>query len=130
MSVHRNTLRRATVGHLRPQSLASTASNQTTGLWERAGKCRAYIAFCHVGALDSGTATFQIYGASDADGGAAAIVGAALVVSTAGGGGEIELPVGLINPLKPYISVVCTTAAGTGICGALLYMAEPSYTAA
>ena len=130
MSTYRNSLKRCTVGHLRPQSLASTASGQTTGLWELASGARSFIAFCSVGALNSGTATFQFWGSADADGGTPTAVGATLVVSAAGGGGTIELPATLVSAAKPYISVVCTTAAGTGICGAEVYKADPFVTAA
>ena len=130
MSTYRNSLKRCTVGHLRAQSLASTASAQTTGLWELASGARSFLAFCQVATLNAGTATFQVYGATDADGTTPTAIGATLVASAAGGGGCIEIPASLITAAKPYISVVCTTATGTGICGAELYKADPYVTAA
>jgi hypothetical protein len=129
MSIYKNTLRLATVGHLRSQSLASTSSNQTTGLWEPAAKCRAYLAVCQTATLSAGTATYKVQRASDADGtGAEDITGTSTLAHTAAGSvGFIEVPVSLIGTTKPYISVVCTTAAGTGICGATLVMLDPNF---
>jgi hypothetical protein len=129
MSTYKNSLKRATVGHLRAQSLASAASAQTTGLWEAAGKCRAYVAFCQAATLSAGTATFKFQAAADADGTTAAdITGAGtLVLNSAGAGGALELPVALIPATKPFISIVATTAAGTGICGAEVYMLDPNF---
>ena len=129
MSTYKNSLRLATVGHLRAQSLASTASNQTTGLWEAAAKCRAYLAVCQTATLSAGTATYKVQCASDADGtGAADITGTSTLAHTAAGSvGFIEVPASLIPAAKPYISIVCTTASGTGICGGTLVMLDPVY---
>ncbi len=130
MSTYKNSLKRATVGHLRAQSLANTASAQTTGLWEPAAKCRAYLAFCQVATFSGGGgATFKVQAASDADGtGAADITGSGtLALTTAGQGGVLEVPLSLITAAKPFISIVCTTATGTGICGGELYQADPNF---
>jgi hypothetical protein len=119
----------ATVGHLRSVSLASGASTQTTGLWEKAGKCSAYVAVCMTATLSAGTATYQFFGASDADGTGAAAIGSTLVHSAAGSVGLLRLNILTVTSAKPYISVVCTTAAGTGICGATVMMVDPNYSA-
>ena len=131
MSLYKNSVKRATVGHLRAQSLASTGSAQTTGLWEPAAKCRAYLAFCQAATLSAGTATFKVQAASDADGsGAADITGTGtLSLTAAGQGGTLEVPLSLITAAKPFISIVCTTTTGTGICGGELYLANPNYSA-
>ena len=130
MSLYKNSVKRAAVGHLRAQS-PSTGSAQTTGLWEPAAKCRAYLAFCQAATLSAGTATFKVQAASDANGsGAADIAGTGTLVLTAPGqGGCIEVPAGLIPAAKPFISIVCTTTTGTGICGGELYLANPNYSA-
>jgi hypothetical protein len=129
MSTFKNSNKLATVGHLRAQSLASAASAQTTGLWEAAGKCRAYLAVCQTATLSAGTATYKFQAAADADGTTAAdITGAGTLVHAAAGSvGVLELPVGLIPAAKPFISVVCTTAAGTGICGATVIMLDSNF---
>lgn len=129
MSTYKNTVKLATVGHLRAQSLASASSNQTTGLWEKAGKCRSYLAVCQTATLSAGTATYKVQGASDANGTGAADLSPAqtLVHDAAGAVGFIEIPASHITAAKPYISVVCTTAGGTGICGATLVMLDPSF---
>lgn len=129
MSTYKNSMKLATVGHLRAQSLASAASAQTTGIWEAAGKCRAYLAVCQTATLSAGTATYKVQCASDADGTGAADLSPAqtLVHSAAGSVGFIEIPVNNIPAAKPYISVVCTTASGTGICGATLVMLDPNF---
>lgn len=119
----------ATVGHLRAQSLANTASNQTTGLWEPAGKCSAYVAVCQTATLSAGTATYQFFGASDANGTGAAAIGDTLVHSAAGNVGLLRLDLNAVTTAKPYISVVCTTETGTGICGATVLMLDPNYSA-
>jgi hypothetical protein len=130
VSTYKNTFKLATVGHLRAQSLASTSSAQTTGLWEPAAKCRAYVAVCQTATLNAGTATYKFQGAADANGTSAAdITGAGTLEHTAAGSvGCLELPVALISSAKPYISVVCTTAGGTGICGATVLMMDPYQT--
>ncbi len=127
MSTYKNSVKLPAVGHLRAQSLASTASGQTTGLWELATKCRAYVAFCQAATLSAGTATFQFYGASDADGTTPAALGGTLVLTAAGQVGVLELPLTLVTAAKPYISIVCTTASGTGICGAVIAAVDPSF---
>jgi hypothetical protein len=129
MSAFKNSTKLATVGHLKSVSLASTGSAQTTGLWEASGKCRAYQAECMASTLSAGTATFKIQSASDADGtGAADITGAGtLVLSAAGAVGRLELPVSLIPAAKPFISIVCTTASGTGIVTGTLSMLDPNF---
>lgn len=131
MSTYRNSLTRCTVGHLRAQSLANTASAQTTGLWELATGARSFLAFCQLATLGGGgSATFQVYGATDANGTSPTAIGATLALTAAGQGGCIEIPASLISSTKPYISIVCTTATGTGICGGELYKADPFVTAA
>jgi hypothetical protein len=131
MSTYRNSLKRCTVGHLRAQSLANAASNQTTGLWELASGARSFLAFCQVATFSGGGgATFQVYGATDANGSSPTAIGATLAFTAAGEGGIIEIPASLITAAKPYISIVCTTATGTGICGGELYKADPFVTGA
>jgi hypothetical protein len=116
-------------GGLLAVSLASGASTQTTGRWAKMETAIRYIAICQTATLSAGTATYSFAIASDADGTGAAAIGSTLVHSAAASTGQLELNKALVTAAKPYVSVICTTAAGTGICGATVVAVEPRYTA-
>jgi hypothetical protein len=128
MSIHKDTVPLATTGHLPPTSLASTSSGQTTGAWVAATKARGFLAYCFVSTFAAGTATFSFKSATTADGaGAAAITGSATLVLSAAGYGVLELPASLVPAAAPYISITCTTAGGTNVCGGILVVLDPMY---
>jgi hypothetical protein len=128
MSTHHNDVPLAATGHLPPTSLASASSGQTTGAWVSAAKARAFLAYCYVSTFAAGTATFSFKAATNADGaGAAAITGSGTLVLSAAGYGVLELPASLVPAAAPYISITCTTAGGTNVCGGILVALDPMY---
>lgn len=128
MATFKNSIPLASTGHLPPTSLASTSSGQTTGAWVRAEKCRAFLAYCYVSTFAAGTATFSFKAASNADGtGAEAIAGSESLVLSAAGYGVMELAASLVTAAKPFISITCTTAGGTNVCGGVLVQLDPTY---
>jgi hypothetical protein len=129
MAIFKENISPTTVGHLRAQSLANTASNQTTGLWQLMNKAAKYIAVCQTATLSAGTATYSFAIASDANGSGAAAIGDTLVHDAAGEVGLLELNDSLVTAAKPYVSVMCTTETGTGICGATVLAVDPNWTA-
>jgi hypothetical protein len=129
MSTFKESVPAAAAGHLWPQSLANTGSTQTTGCWTKLARGGKVHAICMTATLSAGAATYQFYGAEDADGTGADAIAGTLVHSTAKSIGYLELDQSLVVATHPYISVVCTTSGGgTGICGAAVLQFDPNFT--
>jgi hypothetical protein len=94
----------------------------------RADNCRALLAYCYVSTYAAGTATFSFKAATNKDGaGAAAITGSGTLVLSAAGYGVLEMPASLVTAAAPFISITCTTAGGTNVCGGILVLLDPTY---
>ena len=62
MATYKNDVPLSATGHLTHVSLASGASNQTTGAWVKADKARGFLAYCYCSTYAAGSCTFAAWG--------------------------------------------------------------------
>ena len=128
MATFKESLPLLATAHLWPQSLANGASNQLTGHWAKVGKGRKYVALCMTATLSAGAATYQFFGAEDADGTGGDAIAGTLVHTAAESIGYLYLDSTRVVATHPYITIKCTTSGGgTGICGAAVFALDPAY---
>jgi hypothetical protein len=120
-----------------PQSLASTASSPGNGNWVLHSKARALGVVTMCGAIaGSGSVTFKLQQASDANGTSAAdVTGMTTLVTYADTDDGLvkvaEIPATTLATVaasaKPYLALICTTTSATVLVSAAVVMLDPMY---